>query len=90
MSEHQSTGQQGLAASEDQPLIGIPVTEDHQELVRYFTDEQAADDATSEQGILRALSLAGAWKDLGEWSEVERDLEEIRHASLPTPPIDEL
>lgn len=69
-------------------MIGIPVAEDHQELVHYFVDEQTADAAMSAQGIQRALGLAGAWKDLAEWAEVEKDLEEIRHATPPTPPIE--
>lgn len=39
--------------------------------------------------IEEVLSLAGAWGEMGdqEWELVEQELDSIRHASPPTPPI---
>lgn len=80
----------GFVARRDQPLIGVLVREDEQELVRYFADEQEVDAAFGRTRVQEALKLAGAWKDLGDWAEVEEELDRIRHQSQPTPPIDEL
>ena len=57
-------------------------------MVRYFTDEHNADEASSQNNIQRALDLAGAWKGLADWVDVERELDQIRHESKPTPPIE--
>ncbi len=78
-----------LVVESDQPLIAIPMDEDGREVVRYFTDEQAADAATSDQSIQEALRLTGAWSDL-DWDEMEEALHRMRHEAPPTPPIDEL
>jgi hypothetical protein len=69
-----------------QPLIGIPFAENGHEVIRYFTDEAAADAAVREQAIQRAVSLAGSWGDL-DWVEMEAALDRIRHENPPTPPI---
>ena len=45
--------------------------------------------AAAQEGIQRALSLAGAWSDL-DWEETLEELDRIRHQTPPTPPIDEL
>ena len=80
--------EQALPWSSDfgQPLIGIPFAENGHEVIRYFTDETAADAAVREQAIQQALSLAGSWGDL-DWGEMEATLDRIRHDSPPTPPI---
>jgi hypothetical protein len=88
MMERQPPRRQGFVATEDQPLIGIIATDNDGETIRYFVDEQEADAAIEADGIERALSLAGAWKDLGNWAEVERELDRIRHESPPTPPVE--
>jgi hypothetical protein len=75
-----------LSSDFGQPLIGIPFSENGHEVVRYFTDEAAADAAVREQAIQRAVSLAGSWSDL-DWVEMEAALDRIRHESPPTPPI---
>ncbi|MBI3979299.1 MAG: hypothetical protein HY331_14040 [Chloroflexi bacterium] len=72
----------------DQPLIGIPLKENGEEVVEYFTDEAGLDDVSTSDSIKRALSLAGAWEDLGDWNDVLDELDRIRHESKPTPPID--
>ncbi len=74
-------------AGRDQPLIGVPVVVGDEEMVRYFTDEVAAQSASSRAGVERAVSALGAWADL-DWEEAEAELERIRHATPPTPPID--
>jgi len=90
MAERQQHHKQtpGLVARSDQPLIGIPVQEDGQDLVHYFTDEKTAQAAARNDSLQKALSLAGAWQDLMDWEEAEHDLERIRHESPPTPPIE--
>ena len=75
-----------LSSDFGQPLIGIPFAENGHEVIRYFTDEEAADAAVREQAIQRAVSLAGSWGDL-DWVEMEAALDRIRHESPPTPPI---
>lgn len=79
----------GLVVEGDQPLIAIPTEENGREVVRYFTDETAADAATTDEGIQYALALAGVWSDL-DWDEMEATLYRMRHEVSPTPLIDEL
>jgi hypothetical protein len=67
------------------PLIGIIVEEKGKEVVRYFTEEEQADQASP--GVAEALSLAGVWSDL-DLDETLDSLERMRHESTPTPPID--
>ena len=86
MAERRSHGVRSLLVRSNQPLIGIVLQEDDQEVVRYFADEEAADAALSQGAIQQALNLAGAWSDLG-WEEAEAELDRIRHQSQPTPPI---
>ena len=90
MSQAETQPTSSLTVRADQPLIGIFVHEHGREAVRYFTDEQEADAALSRTRAPKALRLAGAWKDLADWAEVEEELDRIRHQSQPTPPIDEL
>lgn len=78
-----------MQAATDQPLIAIIFEEDGQEIVRYFTDEAEADAALPSESVQAALDLAGAWSHL-DWEEVEAELDRIRHASQPTPPITDL
>lgn len=73
----------------DSPLIGVIKEENGREVVRYFTDEEAADAAQAEDTLRAALGVVGAWSDLG-WNEVQVALDRIRHESKPTPPIMEL
>ncbi|HET8524392.1 MAG TPA: hypothetical protein VFL82_14240 [Thermomicrobiales bacterium] len=75
-----------LVAHVDQPLISLMTEEDGHEVIRYFTTETEADAARASTDV---RCLAGAWDDL-EWEEIIDDLDQIRHASDPTPPIDDL
>src|SRR5687767_3538886 len=69
---------QELTASEDAPLIAIPVEEDGTTVIRYFTSDDAADRAlATPAAVQRALALAGAWEDLDEWDEAEAALDRI-------------
>ncbi len=74
---------------ESQPLIGIPFEENGKEIIRYFSEEELADRAVSQNAADTAVSLAGAWSDLS-WEEMEESLDRIRHDSKPTPPITQL
>lgn len=78
---------QSLVVSDDQPLIAIPVDENGQQVVYYFTDDDAADRALAKRRPRDVRHLAGAWKDL-DWEEAADELERIRHESKPTPIID--
>ena len=78
-----------LLARDDQPFIGVIVDEDGQEFTRYFTSEEAADAATPPESVQRALAVLGVWSDL-DWEEALDELDRIRHANPPTPPITDL
>lgn len=41
----------------------------------------------SDENLQAALAVIGAWSDL-DWEEFSAELDRIRHASRPTPPID--
>lgn len=70
-------------------LIGLPIPDENgNETFQYFTDEDAAEAAVRPFIGDGARALAGAWSDL-DWDEMERDLDRIRHQSVPTPPIEE-
>lgn len=86
--EQRSINATSLAVRPDQPLIGIVLIEDGQEITRYFTDEAEADAVVATRSAADARDLAGAWSDL-DWEETVTELERIRHESIPTPPIDE-
>lgn len=67
------------------PLIGIMLEENGHEVVRYFTEEKAADAAVSHNATQKALDVIGAWRDL-DWNETVHAFDKIRHESKPTPP----
>ena len=68
---HQATS---ILARSDQPLIGIITERNGQEVVHYFADEQAADAAAGKDSVQKTLKLIGAWRNLMDWEDVERDL----------------
>jgi hypothetical protein len=74
--------------SSKQPLLAIPFEHKGQVVVRYFTSEQEARAAVPNT-VKRAIALAGAWSKLDS-DEVLVELDEIRHAGKPTPPVDDL
>lgn len=88
MAELEPGHPQPILARGNQPLIGIPAREDGQEIVQYFTDEQGVEASSTSASLQRALSLAGAWKDLGDWIDTLDKLDRIRHESKPTPPVE--
>jgi hypothetical protein len=87
MREREPQHTPSLEARPDQPLIGVIVQQDGQEVVRYFVDEATADAALPDEAVHGALALAGAWSDL-DFDEMLDALDRIRHESTPTPPID--
>jgi hypothetical protein len=76
-----------LIVRNDQPLIGIILEENGQEVTCYFADEAAADAATTPADIQAALAAIGSASDL-DFDEMLDELDRIRHESKPTPPID--
>lgn len=86
MAQQDSLRETGLLALHEQPLIGIPLEEDGHEVVRYFTTEAEADAALAQRRNHDPRRFAGAWSDL-DWDEMATELDRIRHASPPTPPI---
>ena len=75
-----------LTAGPDEPLIALVFEENGQEVVRYFTSEEAADAAVGPGSIQAARDLVGAWSDL-DWDEMVEALDRIRQDSPPSPPI---
>lgn len=62
--------------------------ENGRDMTIYFADEEATDQVLPDE-VQEALNLAGVWSDL-DWAETEQALDQIRHQSTPTPPIDSL
>jgi hypothetical protein len=73
-----------LAATAEQPLIGLVLEEDGQQVVRYFADEAEADAAVAEYALDRALAAIGSWRNL-DWNDAVEELDRIRHESEATP-----
>ena len=73
--------------TDGQPLIAVPLEENGQQIVRYFTDEAAADTALAARRRRDVRHLAGIWQDL-DWETAAVGLDRIRHESAPTPSID--
>jgi len=82
----------GLTTRGSQPLIGIPTREGPDEVVRYFTSDEEADEALSgdKASIRRALGLAGAWKHIDDEGgpDMLDELDRMRHETKPTPPFE--
>ncbi len=76
----------GFLVHGDQPLIGLVSEENGQEVVIYFTEEQADGQMAVRNSEEQALGLAGAWQDLN-WEEMQRELDRIRHETPPSPPL---
>ena len=89
MAEMQPMQEQGFIVRRDQPLIGVPLEEGGQEVVRYFTDEVEADRALGQETVQQALGVIGAWQAIDTPDALDI-LDRIRHDSKPTPPIDDL
>jgi hypothetical protein len=81
-----------LVARRGDPLIVIPRIEDGEEVVYYFTDEEDARRVFGKkrESIERALSLAGAWADIDDEDgpDMLDELDRMRHASPPSPPLE--
>ena len=83
---------QGFTTREDEPRIAIPTMEGSDEVVRSFNSFEEADRflARDPDSIQRALSLVGAWADLDEEDgpDMLDELDRMRHASPPSPPLE--
>ena len=69
-----------------EPLLALILEQDGLEVVRYFTDDEAADAAVPADSIQAALDLAGAWSDL-DWDQMVNGLDRIRHETPPSAPL---
>jgi hypothetical protein len=78
--------ERSLAVLSNQPLIGVLLEEDGREVVHYFATEAEADAVLAHRRNRHPRRLAGVWSDL-DWEEMAAELDRIRHASPPTPPI---
>jgi phosphoribosyl-ATP pyrophosphohydrolase len=72
---------------DNEPLIGLMLVENGQEVICYVTSDDAADAATSSADIQAALATIGAFSDL-DFDDMMDALDRNRDANLPTPPID--
>jgi hypothetical protein len=92
MSEPAAHLHEGFTTRRSQPLIGVPVGEGDEEVVRYFTSEEEADEALSKDktNIQRALSAIGAWKHIDDEGgpDMLDELDRMRHETKPTPPFE--
>ncbi len=85
MAERKRQPPPSLLVQDNQPLIGIPFEEKGQEVVRYFTDEKAADAAVPHSTTQAALSVIGAWSDI-DWEEMVEALDRRCRRLRGTPP----
>lgn len=76
----------GFVVHRDQPLLGVLLQTDGEEVVCYFAEETQADAAIPPRATQDALGLAGVWHDL-DWEAMEKALDRIRHESPPSPPL---
>ncbi len=89
MSELQPALATTLIARNHQPLIAVPVENNGEEEVRYFTDDAEADAALGQEATREAIKLAGVWSDL-DGDDMLASLARMRHESKPTPPIESI
>lgn len=92
MTDVKARADDGLTTRGDQPLIGVLTHQGIEEIVQYFTSEEEADRARSEdtESLARALQLIGAWEhiDNEDGPDMLEELDRIRHQSKPTPPLE--
>ena len=82
------TPERSITAHSSEPLVAVFVDEEGEELVRYFP-ESVVEATTSDAATRAALAAIGSCSDL-EWERWAAELDRIRHASPPPPPIDAL
>jgi hypothetical protein len=87
MNDREARSEQQLIIGREQALLGVIVRNGQEEMIRYFAADADGPPQPSASTVERALSLAGAWSDL-DWDEMEAELDGIRHATPPTPPIE--
>ena len=70
-----------------EPLIVIFDEENGEPVERYVVGWEAAAAFSTEETRRKAMEAIGAWEDL-DWEELSAELDRIRHANPPTPPIE--
>ena len=78
--------QPSIAAQSSQPLVGVFV-DDGSDTVQYFVDEEADTPSQPSADAQAALAAIGTWSDM-DWDDLADELDRIRHANPPTPPLD--
>ncbi len=81
------TPERSITARADEPLVAVVVEEDGCEIVRYFIGDGTDAPSQPSADVQAALAAIGAWSDM-DWDELADDLDRIRHANPPTPPIE--
>ena len=77
-----------MVARRNQALVGIPGREHGEDVVYYkLVDTTTPNTEQQSKNVERALAAAGSWADLDN-DEVLDDLDRIRHANPPSPPLD--
>lgn len=75
-----------LMARADEPLIAIPMELDGEEVTCFVVGHQAADAAVASIRRKRPSDLSAASEGL-DFDEMMDELDRIRHASPPSPPL---
>jgi hypothetical protein len=87
MPQQRTSSSAHLTVREDQGLIGVVTIADGQQATEFFADVGETDEIASDAETKSALRAIGAWADL-DWDAAVDELDQIRHQSIPTPPLD--
>ena len=78
-----------LSAPYHNPLAAVLIEENGRTETRYFIDDLEADALPRDEDTVSPIKLAGIWDDL-DAEDMLDTLDRARHASRPTPPIDDI
>jgi len=77
-----------VVVEEGSEPVAVSVEENGRRVLYVFADDATARSVLPET-TRDALSLIGAWSDL-DWDAMVEELDRIRHATPPSPPVDDL
>ena len=87
MTKQQTPSAAHLTVREDQGLIGVVTILDGQPATEFFADDGETEETATDAEMRTALGAIGVWADL-DWDAAVDELDQIRHQSTPTPPLD--
>lgn len=87
MTKQQIRSAAHLTVREDQGLVGVVAIVDGKPVTEFFADDGAPVKTVGDVEMRAALEAIGAWADL-DWDAAAEELDQIRHQSTPTPPLD--